>query len=169
MHFGGCDPVQMRQAIARPEQVGAEDGLAGLHRQHFQDLLVGRAAVAGDMDFGNTETGMGQDRADAIVDGARGAADHAAGEQGGQQRKHHGKAGHRHHGMVGKKSEARHHPPEETGGLVAADGARLHLGQAVVGAQLGGRAGGADRAAGLAFHIQRSHDASSTIQRHNFA
>jgi hypothetical protein len=173
MHFGRCNPVQTRQAVARPEQVGTEDGLAGLHRQHFQDLLVGRAAVAGDVDFGNAETGMSQRLADAIVDGAKTPTDHAAGEQSGEQRQHHRQAGHGHHRTVGEEGETRHHPAEKARRLFAAHRAGLDLGQ--VAARLIIRRGGAHtlRTGGLAtaFAVQgyRSHDASSTIQRHNFA
>ena len=47
-------------------QIGGEDRLARLHAQRRQNGLGRDAAVAGEMDFGNAEAGIGHDRVDGV-------------------------------------------------------------------------------------------------------
>ena len=162
MHFGRGDPVQMRQPACALHRSAPKMDSPGFIASTSSTWLIRRAAVAGDVDLGNAEAGIGDDGVDATADGMKAAADHAAGQQRAHQHQH---------------QRRRRTRPSWGASNKPADTAVLRRGRgAVPGCTLGRsrlpRAGAA-RVARTGPRVlrsaHRSHEASSTIQRHNFA
>ncbi len=160
-HVGAGDPVQRQQTGTGGGEVGAEDGLVLAQIQRRGDGGRGGAAFAADMDAADGETGIGADRIGGQPDAVEGAAQHAGDQKAEQQGQHGAGGGHGKHGSGWQQ------PRQQAAlfALAAADRARLHLGQFAYRA----RALTGNGAATVFAFAQRSHEASSTIQRHNLA